>query len=436
MVNIKGFKALRPNETLVNKVAALPYDVLNREEAKRITSKNKFSFLNVDKAETNFEEEVDEYSEKVYHKARKNLECLINSGTLIKEGKDCLYIYELEWNGKVQRGLVTCLSVDDYLNNTIKKHEFTRPKKEEDRINHIKYCEAQTGPIFLTYRDDENINYKISSLCRENPLYDFKADDGVVHKVWRIEDEDLINKLIGLFINIESVYIADGHHRSEAAVKICLEKRKGESCSKEDECNYFLGVLFPKSQLNIIDYNRVVKDLNGLSNEEFLTEVKEKFNITKLEEGKRFKPSKKGEFGMYLNNSWFRLEYKVIRDVENETEVNSSIKNAFNEKIKENNKKEESLVEQLDVSILQNNILEPILGIKDLRNDERIDFVGGIRGLEELEKRVSEDMKVAFALYPTSLDEVMEISDKGLIMPPKSTWFEPKLRSGIFIHEI
>lgn len=409
MVNIKGFKAIRPQEGLVDKVAALPYDVLNREEARKVVEENEFSFLNIDKAETYFPGNVSEYSNEVYEKAKENMENFLKNKILIKEDEECLYVYELILNGKSQKGIVTCLAVDDYLNNTIKKHEFTRAKKEEDRIKHIKACSAQTGPIFLTYRDLEDINNMVLEICTENPLYDFKADDGVVHKVWRISEKKVIGEIIEAFKEVNSVYIADGHHRSEAAVKVCLERREKGECSKADECNYFLGVLFPNSELTIIDYNRVVKDLNGLSEEEFLDRIKRNFEVTKVEVGENFKPSNKGEFGMYLNNSWFKLKY-----------IN----------------KETDLVKSLDVSILQNNILEPILGIKDVRNDERIDFVGGIRGLEELEKRVSEDMRVAFALYPTSLDEVMKISDKEFIMPPKSTWFEPKLRSGIFIHEI
>ena len=409
MVNIKAFRALRPKCDLVEKVAALPYDVLDREEAREIVKNNEFSFLNVDKAETYFPGNVSEYSEEVYKKAGENLENFIKNKVFIKEEKDCLYVYELSLNGQSQKGIVSCLAVDDYLNNTIKKHEFTRAKKEADRINHIKACNAQTGPIFLTYRDSEKINNKVSQICSEKSLYDFIADDGVFHRVWKIDDEDIINEVISDFKEVNSVYIADGHHRSEAAVKVCLERREDGQCLLEDECNYFLGVLFPKTQLSIMDYNRVVRDLNGLSEEEFISKIEEKFQVTKVNEGEQFKPQNKGEFGMYLNNQWFKLKYLS---------------------------KEDDVVKNLDVSILQNNILEPILGIRDVRNDERIDFVGGIRGLKELEKRVYKDMKIAFALYPTSLEEVMEISDQELIMPPKSTWFEPKLRSGIFIHEI
>lgn len=409
MVNIKAFRALRPKCDLVEKVAALPYDVLDREEAREIVKNNEFSFLNVDKAETYFPGNVSEYSEEVYKKAGENLGNFIKNKVFIKEEKDCLYVYELSLNGKSQKGIVSCLAVDDYLNNTIKKHEFTRAKKEADRINHIKACNAQTGPIFLTYRDSEKINNKVSQICSEKPLYDFIADDGVFHRVWKIDDEDIINEVISDFKEVNSVYIADGHHRSEAAVKVCLERREDGQCLLEDECNYFLGVLFPKTQLSIMDYNRVVRDLNGLSEEEFISKIEEKFQVTKVNEGEQFKPQNKGEFGMYLNNQWFKLKYLS---------------------------KEDDVVKNLDVSILQNNILEPILGIRDVRNDERIDFVGGIRGLKELEKRVYKDMRIAFALYPTSLEEVMEISDQELIMPPKSTWFEPKLRSGIFIHEI
>ena len=283
---------------------------------------------------------------------------------------------------------------------------------------HIKACNAQTGPIFLTYRDSEKISNIVSKIVLEKPLYDFISDDGVLHRVWKIDDKSIIDEIIKEFKEINSIYIEDGHHRSEAAVKVCLERREKGECLPEDEYNYFLGVLFPKTELTIIDYNRVVKDLNGLSEEEFLLKLEEKFQITKLNKEDTTKPKYKGEFGMYINGNWFKLEYK---------EKNESL---LIEKTKTD------LVKNLDVSIFQDNILEPILGIKDVRNDERIDFVGGIRGIKELERRVSEDMKVAFALYPTSLEEVMKISDKGLIMPPKSTWFEPKLRSGIFIHKI
>lgn len=418
MVNIKAFKALRPKRDLVEKVAALPYDVLDMDEASEIVKNNELSFLTVDKAEIYFPGNVSEYSEEVYKKAGENLENFIMNKIFIKEKKDCLYVYELIFNDKSQKGIVSCLAVDDYLNNTIKKHEFTREKKELDRINHIKACNAQTGPIFLTYRDSDKINNIVSNIVLTNPIYDFTCGDGVSHRVWKIDNEDIITEIISEFKVINSVYIADGHHRSEAAVKVCLEKRKKNTCLPNDECNYFLGVLFPKTELTVIDYNRVVKDLNGLSEKEFFFKLEEKFQITKLDRGNDIKPKNKGEFSMYINGEWFKLEYKD----KNKISVMEESKN--------------DLVKKLDVAILQDNILNPILGIKDVRNDERIDFVGGIRGLSELEKRVSEDMKIAFALYPTSLDEVMKISDNGLIMPPKSTWFEPKLRSGIFIHEI
>lgn len=418
MVNIKAFKALRPKSDLVEKVASLPYDVLDRHEAIEIVKNNELSFLTIDKAEIYFPGNVSEYSEDVYKKAGENLKIFIKNKIFIKEEKDCLYVYELIFNGKSQKGIVSCLAVDDYLNNTIKKHEFTREKKELDRINHIKACNAQTGPIFLTYKDSDKINDIVSNIVLTNPIYDFTCGDGVSHRVWKIDDEDIITEIISDFKEVKSVYIADGHHRSEAAVKVCLEKRKNNLCLPNDECNYFLGVLFPKTELTVIDYNRVVKNLNGLNEEEFFLKLEEKFKITKLDKDNDIKPKEKGEFNMYINGDWFKLEYK-------EKDKISVIEQTKND-----------LVKNLDVSILQDNILKPILGIKDVRNDERIDFVGGIRGLKELEKRVSEDMKIAFALYPTSLDDVMSISDNGLIMPPKSTWFEPKLRSGIFIHEI
>lgn len=414
MAVLKAFKAIRPIPELASKIAALPYDVMDTTEAREKVKENPYSFLHVDKAEIDLDPSVDMYDKKIYEKARENLNMMIEKGWFIKDGQERLYIYREAMGENAQTGLVGCVSVDDYINNKIKKHENTREDQEQDRINHIKYCNAHTGPIFLMYKANEEINAIVNGWIRGNePLYDFTSDDGIKHTVWAIENPDVIDKLICLFKSIDSLYIADGHHRSASAVKIAMMKREEKpDYSGEEEFNYFLGVMFPHNQLKLMSCNRIVKDLNGYDVDAFIEKVGEKFVVEKYDGEGQYHPERKHVFGMYLGNTWYKLTAK---------------EGTFDDK---------NAVESLDVSILQNNILDPILGIKDPRTDERIEFIGGIRGLEELEKRVEEGMAVAFALYPTSVEDLIKIADEGKVMPPKSTWFEPKLRSGLFIHQL
>lgn len=411
MATIRPFNSVRPREDIASKVAALPYDVYNREEALEEVLKEPLSFLKIDRAETQFDKDVSPYDFKVYEQARDTLQDMMKEGTLLKEGQNCYYVYELNMDGRSQTGLVGCAAIDDYLNNVIKKHEKTREDKEIDRINHVDICDAQTGPIFLAYRSRLIINEVIERVKKGNPLYDFLAPDGIRHTVWKIEKQSDIDRIYKEFQGIESIYIADGHHRTASAVKVGLKRRAEKpNYTGEEEFNFFLSVLFPHDQLMILDYNRVVKDLNNHSKEDFLTEVAKAFLVQKMGP-EPFKPSEKATFGMYLEGEWYKLEAKA--------EICSK-----------------DPVEGLDVALLQNHLLTPILNIKDIRTDKRIDFVGGIRGLKELEKRANSDMKLAFAMFPTSIDELFEVSDAGQLMPPKSTWFEPKLRSGLFIHEL
>lgn len=410
MAVVKPFVCVRPKESLVSEVAALPYDVYNRKEAKEAVSGKPLSFLNIDRPETQFDDSYDMYSKEVYEKAKELLDKMISDGVFVTDNDKAYYVYELTMNKRAQTGIVACASIDDYLNNVIKKHENTRADKELDRINHVDICSAQTGPIFLAYRADEVINNEVSKAKEQKALYDFVSDDGIRHAVWKINDQNSVEAIQKAFADIDSIYIADGHHRAASAVKVGLKRRSENPGFKGDEeFNYFLSVLFPDEQLMIMDYNRVVKDLNGLSEEEFIDEISGNFTVT-ISDG-QVKPEKKGIFGMYLNKKWYRLAAK--KEILSDDPVGG-----------------------LDVSILQNYLLTPVLGIGDPRTDKRIDFIGGIRGLSELERRADSDMKVAFSMYPTSIGELFDVADKGLLMPPKSTWFEPKLRSGIFIHKI
>lgn len=411
MADVKPFRAIRPGKGLESRIAALPYDVYNREEAKQEVEREPLSFLRIDRAETQFPEEVDTYADCVYEKARDLLWGMVEKGEYIQEEKECYYIYELIMDGRSQVGITACASVDDYLNSTIKKHENTRADKETDRIRHVDACRAQTGPIFLAYRSQPAINEEVERARREEPLYDFTAPDGIVHRVWRIEDQDAVEKIRRAFQQVENIYIADGHHRCASAVKVSLKRReKKPAYDGREEFNHFLSVLFPDDQLMIMDYNRVVKDLNGWEPEAFLERIAEDFTVERLGT-EPLRPERKGSFAMYLEDSWYRLEAREPPC-------------------------QEDPVGSLDVALLQDRILAPVLGIGDPRTDKRIDFVGGIRGLAELERRVHTDSKVAFAMYPTSISELFAVSDAGLLMPPKSTWFEPKLRSGLFIHGI
>lgn len=411
MAVVKPFCCIRPRSDLADRIAALPYDVYNREEALEEVKREPMSFLKIDRAETQFGPEVDTYDPKVYQKARATLQKMIEDGYFLRDCDECYFIYELTMDGRSQTGIAACSSIDDYVNGVIKKHENTRADKEEDRIRHVDACSAQTGPIFLAYRSDERINQIVKWKKREEPIYDFVSPDGVGHRVWRICERRLVEGLREAFADLDRIYIADGHHRAASAVKVGLMRREVHpDFNGTEEFNYFLSVLFPDDQLMILDYNRVVKDLNGLSTPEFLLKVKEKFELEEVG-ATPCRPSCKGEIGMYLDKSWYKLTVK--RELRSEHPVDG-----------------------LDVSILQRELLQPVLGIQDPKTDKRIDFVGGIRGLKELEKRVAADCQVAFAMYPTSIGELFAVADAGLLMPPKSTWFEPKLRSGLFIHQI
>lgn len=413
MATIKPFKAVRPFPEKAADVAALPYDVYNREEAAAAARGKLDSFLRVDRPETTLDDRIKVDDPFVYETARKNLEKLFYRNALTQDTKDCLYIYELVMDGRSQVGLVVCTPIDEYLDNTIKKHELTRADKEADRIKHVDACDANTGPIFLTYRSKDTINALVDAWRTEHsPVYDFVSDDGITHRAWIIDDEAVITGLTENFEDVKNLYIADGHHRSASAVKVGLMRREANpDYTGTEEFNYFLSVLFPDEQLYIMDYNRVVKDLNGMSVQEFIKTLSEKFEVE--ERGAEpVKPPQKGSFGLYVEGKWYLLTVKDgVYDIADP-------------------------VKSLDVAILQDNVLIPILGIGDIRTDSRIDFVGGIRGLKELERRANDDMALAFSMYPTSIEELMNIADADLLMPPKSTWFEPKLRSGLFIHKL
>lgn len=412
MAILRPFKAIRPTKDMANKVGALPYDVMNSDEAREMVKGNPYSFLHVDKAEIDLPKETYIYDEKVYEKAKENLEKLISDGILVQDAKPMLYIYRQIMNGRAQTGLVGCTAVDDYINNIIKKHEFTRADKEADRIHHVDTCNANTGPIFLTHRENETVSGIVDDWKSAHaPVYDFVSDDGISQTVWVIDDDKTVNALVNEYKNIPYLYIADGHHRCASAVKVGEKRREGGEYDKNAEFNFFLSVIFPCNELKIMDYNRVIADLNGLSTEEFTEKISEKFTVQKT--GKEpYSPKERHTFGMFLDGEWYCLSAKE-------------------EFINENDP-----VECLDVSILQNNLISPVLGIDDPRTDKRIDFVGGIRGLSELERRVQNGMRIAFSMYPTSLSELMNIADAGKVMPPKSTWFEPKLLSGLFIHSL
>ena len=409
MALVKPFSAFRPRKDIVSQVAALPYDVYNRAEACQVVKGNPYTFLRIDRAETQFDDTVDTYAPCVYEKAKELLDGMIADGEYIKEQQDVYYIYELIMDGRHQTGIVACASIDDYQQGVIKKHENTRADKEIDRITHVDVCNAQTGPIFLAYRAVEVIDSIVNRVKSTEAEYSFVSDDGIGHNVWIISDEADIEVVREAFAGMNDIYIADGHHRAASAVKVGLKRRAENNNAVGLESDKFLSVLFPHNQLKILPYNRVVSDLNGYTKEEFMAKVSEQFVIEEV--SAPLQPVEKCTFGMYLDNLWYKLSAK--------DEIKS-----------------DDPVAGLDVSVLQDNLLKPILGIDDPRVDKRIDFVGGIRGLSELERRVAEDMTVAFSMYPTSIEELFDVADAGLLMPPKSTWFEPKLRSGIFIHKL
>ncbi|MFT3950090.1 MAG: DUF1015 family protein [Agriterribacter sp.] len=408
MANIAPFTALRPQAQFAKQVASPPYDVLNSKEAKSEARGNPYSFLHITKSEIDLPEGTDIHTKEVYEKAKDNLQAFIQREVLFTENKPCYYIYRLTMNGKSQTGLVCVSSVDDYENGIIKKHEFTRPEKEQDRINHITTTGAQTGNVFLAYKNVDELDAVIAKWQKEkSPVYDFVADDKISHTIWIITDDKVIENITEIFSNkVEATYIADGHHRAASAAKVRLS-----AAGDSDGASWFLTTLFPASQLYIMDYNRVVKDLNGLSTKDFIEKIKESFDV-KANGTEAVSPKQLHDFGMYIGGEWYTLTARP------DTYSNDPIG-------------------VLDVTILQNNLLDKILGIKDQRTDKRIDFVGGIRGLQELEKRVnSGEMKVAFSLYPVSIQQLFDIADSGNVMPPKSTWFEPKLRDGLLTHLI
>lgn len=412
MAEVRPFRCIRPGEEVASKVAALPYDVYNRQEAKAVVEANPRSFLAIDRAETQFPDDVDLHDPRVYAKAKEMLEQWLQEGIFVEDLLECYYIYELTMDGRSQTGIVACASIDDYQDGVIKKHENTREDKEQDRICHVDVTNAHTGPIFLAYRSNAELNKTVSLLCSREPLYDFVAEDGIRHRVWRISDAGTIAGIRECFRNIPNLYIADGHHRAASAVKVGLKRRaEHPDYTGQEEFNYFLSVIFPDDQLMIMPYNRVVKDLNGYSKGAFLQQVSGCFAVEELGRS-AYQPEKPHQVGMYLDGIWYRLTAgdAVLSD---------------------------DPVKGLDVSVLQDALLNPVLGIQDPRTDERIQFVGGIRGLGELERLVDEGKgAVAFSMYPTSIRELFDVADAGLLMPPKSTWFEPKLRSGLFIHRL
>lgn len=413
MAIVRPFRAIRPEASLAEKVCSLPYDVMNREEAAEMAKNNPYSFLHICRSEIDLPEQRDPYDRSVYEKAASNIRKFLDEGVFVQDEKPMLYIYRQTMNGNVQTGIVGCVSVDDYQNDRIKKHEFTRVEKEQDRIRHFDICNANTEPVFLTYREDHSIRSRIQEyISRHDPEYDFVKEDGVGHTLWAIRNDNVIQELTDLFAEIPSLYIADGHHRSASACKVGLKRRQEyPDFTGEEEFNYFMAVIFPDSDLKVFDYNRVVKDLNGLDRVTFLEKIRHA-GFTVEEKGVTpYRPEAKHTFGMFLDGVWYKLTAgeAIIPD---------------------------HIIQSLDVAILQDHLLAPILGIEDPRTDARIDFVGGIRGLKELERRADSDMKVAFAVYPVEISDLMNVSDHHEVMPPKSTWFEPKLGSGLFLHRL
>lgn len=413
MAVVRPFEAVRPAKKYADKVISLPYDVMNREEAAKMAEGNPYSFLHICRSEIDLPLEEDPYSQTVYAKAADNIENNLEDGVFIQDDAPMLYIYRQVMDGQEQTGIVGCVSIDEYANNTIKKHEFTRVEKEIDRINHFDVCNANTEPVFLTYRDDLRLRTLIEGyLCNNKPEYDIVSSDGIGHTLWAIRDQQVGKAISQLFGEVPALYIADGHHRSASAYKVGMKRREEhKDYTGEEEFNFFMAVIFPDNDLRCFDYNRVVKDLNGLTADEFIKKCEESgFEVEESDENP-LRPKNKHQFSMFLGCKWYSLTARpeIIP---------------------------EGIIESLDVSILQDNLLHPILGIEDPRTDKRIDFVGGIRGLEELERRVKTDMTVAFAVYPVSIDDLLKVADNNMVMPPKSTWFEPKLGSGLFIHKL
>ena len=410
MATVKPFRAVRPVKQYADKVISLPYDVMNRQEAAEMAEGNPYSFLHICRAEIDLPQ-AEQHSQEVYAKARDNIADFMAKGILTQEEAPALYVYREIMEGRVQTGIFGCVSVDEYRDNIIKKHELTRVEKEIDRINHFDVCNANTEPVFLTYRDDKRIRVIVEGWAQTHePEYDITAADGIRHMLWPVTDQNIIATLTGLFQEIPALYIADGHHRSASAFKVGMKRREEHpDFTGDEEFNFFMAAIFPDNDLHIFDYNRVVRDLNGLSSEQFIKKISEAGFEIQEQGAEIYAPEAKHFFGMFLDGKWYRLRAteRIIPD---------------------------HVIDSLDVAVLQNNLLGPVLGIDDPRTSDRIDFVGGIRGLSELEKRASSDMKVAFAVYPVSIADLLAVSDADMIMPPKSTWFEPKLGSGLLVH--
>ncbi len=407
---IKAFPGLRPVSGRAAEVAAPPYDVVSAEEARALVKGRPWSFLHISRPEVDLPRGTDPYAPEVYTKAAENLQGMRDEGILVQDAQPCFYAYRLTMGTHVQTGLVAAASVEAYDRDRIKKHEFTRPVKEDDRVRQIEALNAQTGPVFLVYRSHAEVNDILAGVAKGAPTVDITADDEVRHELWVINDADLIGTLIRAFEGMEALYVADGHHRSAAASRVAAKRRAANpNHTGEEEYNYFLSVIFPHDQMQILDYNRVIRDLNGLDASEFLERLQDRFELTPADQP--VKPGQAGEFGMYLDHKWYRLRLHPDRIPTDDP------------------------VRRLDVSLLADNLIEPLLGISDPRRDDRIDFIGGIRGLGELERRVnSGEMRIAFALYPTGMEELMAVADAGEVMPPKSTWFEPKLADGLVSH--
>lgn len=412
MATARPFRAIRPRKELASKVAAPPYDVLSSEEARQMAGDNPYSFLHINKPEIDLEPGIDPYDERVYQKGAENFRRFLQEGILFQEDRPCFYVYQQETEDHRQVGLVACASVEEYEKGVIKKHELTRPDKENDRVQHILHLRAQVGPVFLMFKSNEELERLLENATQGTPEYDFEAE-GVRNTAWVVRDQQLIEAIQKAFQRLDALYVADGHHRSAAAMRVKQQmQQQNPHHTGQEEYNFFLSVISPHTHLKILDYNRVVQDLKGLRASEFLERVKEKFQVEQVGD-QPYRPARKHEFGMYLAGQWYRLVAKP------------------------GTYREDDPVDRLDVSILQKNLLEPLLGIQDPRKDKRIDFIGGIRGLQALQKKVDEEgWAVAFALFPTSIDDLIAIADAGKIMPPKSTWFEPKLRSGLFSHSI
>jgi len=410
MSEIKPFRAFRPRPDLVTEVASPPYDVLNSAEARIAAEGNPHTFLHVVKPEIDLEPGMDIYDDRIYAKGSENLKRMMNEGVLIQEETPALYVYQQVMDDHVQTGVVAGASVKEYEDDLVKKHEYTRPDKENDRTRHVDILNANTGPVFLTYHARADINAIVDEVKQDDPLYDFTASDDIRHTVWNVTDEETIGKLVAAFKQVPASYVADGHHRSASAARVGRERREKNPDHRGDEVyNHFLAVFFPHDQLKILDYNRVILDLNNLTPEAFLAAVEKSFDVV---ETTTAKPDRPTTFGMFLGGKWYRLTARTGTYPADDP------------------------VKSLDVSILQENLIAPVLGIENPRTDKRIDFVGGIRGTEELERRVKEGCAVAFALYPTTIEQLMSVADAGTVMPPKSTWFEPKLRSGLLVRSL